>query len=295
MNKRAALMVFVGVTLASTAGAATQPDATSQKILDDVRALAEKARREGAADRWVLQGMDDLVRKYSWPWRHSVVDEKFSDGNYTSNPVWEPVTGKFWVDRSLGLRSRAVATAAAPANREKDKQKFKDALRDAVLAEMTGQRPGSTGAAPASTTVAEIYLRTKITNSFALDVSFSPHQPPSDPGVIEFGVFEGTRRDRGYVLAIVTGEENYAELQRITAKGVAIVDREVLPEAPDTGDVQKISLRREANGAMTVTLNDKSLIQTQDNGIKSAFQSFGITNRVGDFAVRQVTILDSGS
>lgn len=292
MNKPASLLLAL-LLISTAASAATAPNTETQKVVDELRALAAKARKERSADPWLLQAMDDLVQRNYWPWRHVVIDEKFSDGDFSKNPAWETATGKFWVDRSLGLRSKAVVTAAAPASKEKDKQKFRDALREAVLAEMAGQKPGNTPAAT-TTSVAEIYLPARITNSFALDASFSQHQTPLDPGVIEFGLFEGTRRDRGYVLAIVTGEENYAELQRITAKGVAIIDQEVLVNAPATGALQNLIWRREPSGAMTVSLDGKTLIQTQDRGLNAAFRSFGIANRVGDFAVKQVALSDAG-
>lgn len=279
------------LTVAGTAFAAP-PSEETQKVIDELRNMAAKARKERAADPWLLRAMDDLVQKYHFPWRHSVVDEKFSDGDYTKNPAWEPVSGKFWVDRSLGLRSRAVPPAPTASTQERDK-KFKDALREAILAEMAGQRGSATTATPSSS--AEIHLPAKITNAFALDTSFSQHGAPSEAAVIEFGLFEGTRRDRGYVLAIVTGAESYAELQRITGQGVAIIEREMLAAPPDTGDVQKLSWRREPNGAMTVMLNDKALMQTADKGLMSPFKSLGIANRGGDFAIRHVTLADAGS
>lgn len=291
MNKYTALILSLLLSTATMAATAP-PDAQTQKIVDEVRDLAAKARKERAADPWLLKAMDDMVRRHYWPWRHSVVDESFADGDYTKNPAWEVGSGRFWVDRSLGLRSKAAPPPAA-VEKKQEKKNFKDSLRDAILAEMGNPKQQQTQAA-ASASAAEIYLPAKIANSFALDVSFTQHQMPTEAGLIEFGLFEGTRSGRGYVLAITTGTENVVELLRVTATGTAIVERKSLLAAIDTGDPQRLSWRRDPQGGMVVLLNDKSLIETGDRGLTASFRSLGIINRAGDFAVKQVKLADAG-
>ncbi|MGH8453341.1 MAG: hypothetical protein ACRES4_04230 [Nevskiales bacterium] len=293
MNKSAILILSLLLSTASLAATAP-PDAQTQKIVDEVRDLAAKARKERSADPWLLKALDDLVQRHYWPWRHSVVDESFADGDYSKNPVWEIASGKFWVDRSLGLRSKAAPPPAAAADTSQDKKKFKDALKEAVLAEMAGQKQQPAQQATPSATAAEIYLPAKITNSFALDVSFTQHQPPAETGQIEFGLFEGARGGRGYVLVVTTGKEDAVELLRIKGTSAAIVERKILPEPIDTGDLQKISWRRDPQGGMVVLLNDKLLIETGDRGLTTPFTGLGIINRAGDFAVKQVKLVDAG-
>jgi hypothetical protein len=291
MNKTmllAAAALWTGYALQPASAA--PPDPQTQKIVDEVRAMAVKARKERSADPWLLQAMDDLVQRYYWPWRHTVAEDSFGDGDYSKSPAWEVATGSFWVDKSLGLRSKAVP-AAQPSTKEKTK--WKDAFKEALRKEMEGRSGGSSQTA-ATASAAEIYLPAKITNAFALDASFSQHQPPAEAGRIEFGLFEGTHRDRGYVLAITTGSENAAELLRVTASGVAVVERKPLPAAIATGELQKLSWRRDPDGGMVVLINDKTLIQTSDRGLTTPFRSLGITNRSGDFAVKQVTLADAG-
>lgn len=291
------LLLSFPLILARTASAATAPDPQVQKLVDELRTVTAKARKERSADPWLLQALDEMAQRHYWPWRRVVAEESFADGDYAKNPVWEVAAGNFWVDKTLGLRSRASAPAAAPANTDKsqDKKKFKDALKEAVLAEMAGQKPGAapaTTAAPVSAT--EIYLPARIGNAFVLDTGFTQHQAPSEAGRIEFGLFEGTRRDRGYILAISTGKENIAELLRVSATGSAVIERKPLPVAIATGESQTISWRRDPEGGMLVLLNDKTLIQTSDRGLGAAFKSLGITNRAGDFAIKQVKLADAG-
>jgi hypothetical protein len=285
---KTALLLILSL-LTGAAALAAAPDPQTQKIVDEVRDLASKARKERAADPWLLKAMDQLVQRYYWPWRRSVVDESFADGDYSKNPAWEVSRGRFWVDRSLGLRSKAAPAAAADSSQ--DKKNFKDALKEAVIAGMGGQQqPQGTPAASS----AEIYLPVKIANSFALDVSFTQHQPPTEAGQIEFGLFEGRRDGRSYVLAITTGKEDFVELLRIKGNSAAIVERQPLPAAIDTGDLQMLSWRRDPQGGMVVLLNDKILIETGDRGLTAPFTGFGIINRAGDFAVKQIKLADAG-
>ncbi len=264
---------------------AGQPSQDAQKIVDELRDMANKARKERSADPWLLKAMDDLVQRYGWPWRRSVLNDSFADGDFSKNPAWQVASGNFWVDKSLGLRSKA-----APAAADKGKVKFKDALKEALLAEVAGAPPQADPAIQA----AEIFLPGKINNAFALDASFSLHHSPGENGHIEFGLFEGNRRDRGYVLAVYTGQANTLELQRISTTGTSIIERKSLPAGIETGALQKISWRRDPQGAMVVLLNDKSIIQAQDRGLTGNFNSFGLANRGGDFAVKQVALADAG-
>jgi hypothetical protein len=282
------------MSVAGLAGAATAPDPQTQQIVDEVRSMAAKARKERSADPWLLQAMDDLVQRYYWPWRHAVADERFADGDYSKNPTWEVAAGSFWVDKTLGLRSKASPAPATAAPTEKEKVKLKDAFKEALRKEMEARSGQAQPAAAPAVSAAEIYLPARITNSFALEASFSQHQPPTEAGRIEFGLFEGTRRDRGYVISLGTGKENIIELLRVSTSGVAVIERKPLPSTINTGDLQKLNWRRDPEGGMTVMLNDKSLIQISDRGITAPFRSLGIANRGGDFAVKQVTLVDAG-
>ncbi len=40
-------------------------------------------------------------------WRRVLLEDQFSDGNFSENPPWRVVTGNFWVERGAGLRTDA--------------------------------------------------------------------------------------------------------------------------------------------------------------------------------------------
>jgi hypothetical protein len=282
------MAIALSLVLGGVASAADAPSADVNKIIDELKTLAAKARKERSADPWLLTAMDDLVNKYYWPWRLQLVDETFKDGDFTRSPAWEVASGSFWVDSSLGLRSKATVTAATKS--ETEKKKVGDLIRGAVLAEMnkgksTPAKPGTT-----STAQADIYLPAQLKNSFAVDLTFSQHQPSGDQGRIEFGVFEGTRRDRGYVLAFTGGDNPMLELLRVKGTSTSIVEEQALSSALKVGDAQHLVWRRDPQGSMVVMLNDKTLVETSDRGLLQPFRSFGVANRGGDYALRKVTL-----
>ncbi len=274
----------------------TDSQTTTQKIVDELREMAARARKERGADPWLLEAMDDLVQRYYWPWRAQALDETFKDGDYSKNPAWEVTAGSFWVDESLGLRSKAAATTpakttdSAPAK----KQKFGDVLKEAIREEM--ERGGGGGKQPAPgkpVAVTEIYLPLKITNAFAFDVAFSQHQSGKDEARMDIGVFEAGRGSRGYVVAFVSGEEPALELLRTQGTNASIVERASLDKAPATGAVQRLGWRRDPQGNMTVLLNDKPVIEIRDRGLNAPFKTLGLVNRGGDYAVRKLALFNT--
>jgi hypothetical protein len=281
----------VAFLVGGLAGAAEAPSADVNKIIDEVKTLATKARKERSADPWLLQALDDLVNKYYWPWRVQVVDETFKDGDYTRSPAWEVAAGNFWIDSSLGLRSKATVATTAKSEPEKEKKKkMGDLIRDAVKAEMEKGKPAPAKPETTSAALADIYLPAQLKNAFAVDLTFSQHQPAGEQGRIEFGVFEGTRRDRGYVLALTGGKTPMLELLRVKGTATSVVEEQALASDFRTGDAQRLVWRRDPQGGMVVMLNDKTLLETSDRGLTQSFRSFGVTNRGGDYALRKVTL-----
>ena len=121
------------------AEAATEYNEDVQAVVDRLQEITKRARQERAADRWLLRDLEDLIDKYAWPWRTELLYEDFSDGDYTNEPHWEPASGEFWVDASLGLRSRvhrAQSSYTEPQKKEKSKkQDLGSALLGALLDE----------------------------------------------------------------------------------------------------------------------------------------------------------------
>ena len=78
-------------------------DTNAQALVNQLRDITQRARKERAADRWLLQALEDLVAKFDWPWSKEIVKEDFYDGEYQSAPAWEVVSGQFWLMLPLDL------------------------------------------------------------------------------------------------------------------------------------------------------------------------------------------------
>jgi hypothetical protein len=63
-----------------------------------------------------------------------------------------------------------------------------------------------------------------------------------------------------------------------------------LPKPFATGALQNVSWRRNADGSMSVSLNDRLLLQATDRGSGESFKRLGVVNRGGDYALRHVTL-----
>ncbi len=73
------------------------------------------------------------MSKYDWPWRSELLLDDFSDGNFTADSAWTVISGKFWVDASLGLRSSVQPRPKArrsDSTRERSRDSTKDMGRD---------------------------------------------------------------------------------------------------------------------------------------------------------------------
>ncbi len=83
-----------------------QVQAEESTLIQELKTLTSKAKQQNAADRWLQRALESLVAKYDNPWTRILLEEDFSDGDYTQGPSWQVVGGRFRVDATLGLISR---------------------------------------------------------------------------------------------------------------------------------------------------------------------------------------------
>lgn len=268
-------------------------NADVQAIVDQLKALNERARTERGADRWVLNSLDTLIRKYEWPWRENLLNEDFSDGDYTGLPAWQVVSGRFWVDASLGLRSRTAVrsrpTAKTPPKRTDDDvgRQILDSLFGSVL-ETEADRAADTSQESSGNT--EIILPLEISHAFAMQVEFSMHNAPSENGRLVFGIYQGPARDAGYQIALQTGSDPVVDLLRVRAGRSAIIDSIRLDHGIDEGELHALGWRQDDTGRIDLLLDDQRLISTSDRAFRGPYQGLNIVNGGGDYAIRSISL-----
>lgn len=282
---------------ASPAFSADSENEELQSLVDQLQEISTKARKERAADRWLLNALEDLVDRYNWPWRNELLTEDFSDGDYTQDPAWKVLSGQFWVDGRLGLRSRSQADADTPRQETQQKEEKQD-LRGAVLGALLNQafrsdrRREETKPEPVKprrNEPAEIQLPLKIPSAFAVQIEFSVHNAPNENGQIEFSIYQGSESSSGYRLALYTGQRSSLELLSRRSGRTSVIDSVDLDDISD-GSSHSLEWRRDANGQIEVLLDETQLMRTRDSSFRYPFKQLSIVNRGGDFAVGSIAL-----
>ncbi|PIE25385.1 MAG: hypothetical protein CSA60_00815 [Neptuniibacter caesariensis] len=185
-----------------------------QTLVNELQQLAEKSRQERAADRWLQNALEDLVDKYNFPWKNSLLQDDFSDGDYQHAVTWSVGSGEFWVDRRLGLRSRVEPTYQPVEPQEEPGRSLeKDltkALVGALLKETLGDKSSSrsesrTPPSP-TTTPASIRTQVSIPTTFAIESMFGQNNRPGESGQFEWVVMQEDEGTYGYKVVVTTGE-----------------------------------------------------------------------------------------
>lgn len=273
-----------------------------QSLVDELRSLVEKSRDQRAADRWLQQALEDLVSKYDWPWREELLFDDFSDGNFTTDPAWTVASGKFWIDSSLGLRSRVQPPRQAraeetPSERSRDSQRdLGSALVDTLLdqafkrdeprEDRSRSREDDSEKGPA-----RIRLAAQITNAFFLEMAFSVHNEPGVEGRFEIDLLQDPAGDYGYLLAIHTGEAGMMDLYRLRRGQRELVSSSRLESGLGNGERHELVWRQAENGQVEVLVDDKEIMDLRDKAFRDGYRWLELVNQSGELAVRQVKIL----
>jgi len=272
---------------------ATSDNPELQSLVDQLREITTRAREQRAADRWLLNELDDLVNRHDWPWRNELLTEDFSDGNYDRDPAWDVISGQFWIDGRLGLRSRSEAeTQPVEEPEPAQKQDLGKALLGALLQEaLRDERKQEPAESPASrrNEPAEIQLAMEIPTVFALQLEFSAHNPPGEAGQLAFGLFQGRDGDTGYQLLLAFGDTPMLELlSRINGR-TRVIDRIALDGLSD-GRSHTLEWRRDGNGQIEVLVDGARQVLARDQSFRYPFRQLSIRNQAGDFAVGRVLL-----
>lgn len=268
------------------------PGEDLQAMVDQLRAIAGRAIQDGGADQPLLRQLDDLANLYDQPWRATLLDENFGDGDFTANPAWTVASGRFGVDSRYGLRNRTGRLARADSG--SDRQSGGDAAAQIIGAILSGITKQNTSGQKVAEPRAEIHTRLAISDAFTAEVEFAVLTKPAADGGFEFGVFWGNFRDRGYRLVYSQGALPSLSLVRMLKGGVSTIARTALTQDLDDGAYHRITLRRGRDGVMDALLDGEVVISGVNRGIGGkAFAGLTLINRGGDFAFRSVTLMGS--
>lgn len=289
------ILVALGFVLAA-AGALAQnyeplrPDGgRTQEMIDELNSLIDAADRSRAADRRFIRDLRSVLRRFDNPWQVRLISEDFRDGNFQSNPAWIVESGDFFITRRGGLHSEAVASLALRRSGDngggQDSRETVLGIFAEILRSSQSERGDEAEPARRRDRVAAIYLRTPISNAFAVTAEISA---PDPAGALELVVYQGAGREAGYRLVFLAG--GGIELLRDGRRGSSVID--FVDDTPALGgDVPRlVEWTRTADGQTVVRLDGKTLIEIRDRSFRDPFDGFEFVNRGGEYVLRSLTI-----
>ena len=287
------LAIFLAIASALSAraqtGQGTSGGDRTQELVDQLKEVIRGAEQDRRSNPTTTKQLRDLVRRYDWPWRVSLLYDDFRDGDYTYNPRWVVNQGEFWVARGAGLRSN-FDSLAPTTRRTSDRRSDSPALE--ILGQiLLGGRERDEGKSPVSSkSESEIFTRVGITNAFAAKLELNLRNYAERNTRLEFGPFQGEDRSSGYRLVYDSGRTPTLSLLRFGPNRSAVIEIADQGIALDDGNPHTIEWRRGDDGEMVVLLDNKAVIRTVDRAYDDPFDGFAVINKGGEFELRQVSI-----
>jgi hypothetical protein len=261
----------------------------TQELVDQLKELIRGAEQDRRSNPAITQQLRDLVRRYDWPWRVSLLFDDFRDGDFTYDPRWILNHGEFRVARGAGLRSYFDPTPSGK-YRASDRRSDSPALE--LLGELLlGGREGAVAETQSSSkSESEIFTRVGITKAFALKLQLNIRNYVDRNTRLEFGPFQGEDRSSGYRLAYEFGGTPSLSLVRFGPNRSAVIEMVDQGIVLEDGNPHTVEWRRSNDGEMVVLLDNKEVMRTVDRAYDDPFDGFSVINKGGEFELKHVSI-----
>ena len=281
---------------------AWQPDGGgAEEMVKALRALIDEAEHARAADPLFLKDLKALAKKYdvARPAARAVqlMRDDFRDGDYTRGVRWTVVSGKFWVEDAVGLRTLVAQTAAQPATTEQQPRQREGDLASAIIGDFLSKTLGGGDSQPARdepqqqqaapTEPAEIRTALSIPNAFALRMEMT-----SRVGEGEFHVAAYQGRDAlyGYRVIYAPGARTGLKLVRFSPRRDRVIGSYNRRLNLEDNRLHVLEIKRGADGRMVVAMDGAKLIEVTDTAFRDPFDGIAATNMAGDYAIRAIAI-----
>lgn len=261
---------------------AVNTDAHLKDLIKRLNKLIDEAEKARAADPAFLRDLRALADGATSPWNSVVLDDAFSDGNFTANPSWQVLSGEYFIEQGWGLRNRILNTPTETQS-SNTTGNTNEELAIAILG--TILKRATNAPEPVATAVENVIItRVPISNAFQLSAEVASLV---DNGHFEIGVFQGDAARAGYRLLYVSGQG--LQIHRVGNSGSAVVDTSSKSLKLEDKKYHTIVWSRDTDGKMTVSVDGESVISVTDRGFADPFNGVRVSNRSGDFILKRIT------
>lgn len=250
------------------------------KLVDD----AEKAR---AADPTFLKDLRALANSYAAPTFRTIFSDTFEDGNYTQGPIWNVVSGSYFIENGWGLRNKILEATQTTQSQTKANsgEDIAIALLGSILQQATGAQQQQQAATPTQSKENLITSSVRISNAFVLSMDVSSWIAN---GHFEAGVFQGTNASTGYRLSYHSGQP--LQLIKVGSKGRTVIAQSNATLSIEDKKFHTIKWSRGSDGQMIVTVDGTKMINVSDRSFSDAFDGVRLSDQGGDFIVKRITV-----
>ncbi|WP_024336550.1 SEL1-like repeat protein [Desulfotignum balticum] len=219
-------------------------------------------------------------------WTTVLLEDAFTDGDFSTNPGWTPVSGNFWVDSNYFLRSERAVSKTMQSDQPDSAEKRIADIFGQVVKEMMNPQQGTQ-----ASNLSELYIQQRIDNAFAIEVTMKMLSNQVGQS-FEFRTYHDQYRNSGYVVKFLQENEQSLALIRFDPSGSSVIDMTRPGRMFRQNELQSFSWMRYADGEMKVMIGKDEVLNTKDNMFK-AFDGISFINEGGDYAVDRIRVLGS--
>ena len=238
-----------GTAAETTSGRfASNPNPDVQAVIEELKGhLAQPAVQ---VDRGLRTRLEELVRRYDWPWSRTVLSEDFGDGDYVANPTWTAAAGQFDVSPARGLVTRKTASTTRSSTRSSGGGDIASQLLGAIVSEVLQSQLGT-----APVAAPEIFTQVSVPESFVITIDMTAQALEKGPNRLTIGLFQDQLRTTAYQLRYTPGPGTRIALVRASGGREATLGSQALPQRLDDGQTHQVQWRRDGTGKMAIIID----------------------------------------
>ena len=261
-------------------------------LIRELDVLLEKGEKSKLAPAPFLQDLKNIIKKYRPVVRQKLLLDTFSDGDFTHNPTWKVVRGKFRIDGNGSLFSAVGGLddtlqmqkgGVVPEANAKRKQMGQ------ILELMQALSNEGRSVTPKKATKRYVISSLVPTpNSFDLSLNFRSGR---SKGHAEVGLFVNHEQKTGYRLLLFSDPASNQSLSLVRyEEGRSHILRWAGGLFLGNGLSHHIRWQRLDSGQMKVWIDGVEMLRVRDSGLWNGFSGLLLANEKGEFAFDNISL-----